>query len=445
MFSRARDDRAREPQPRRGAGAQGARAHDDHRDPPDAHREAPHRQVAERQPALQAAQRADLRGARGGPGDHRSPASSGSQTYADTIAPEAACTSVQLHQQVDPEHVRRALERGPGDRRRAAGGRRQLAVLLRAGAVARDAHRALRAGHRHAPGRAQGPGRATARVVRRALDHVDLRPLRGERPLLPGAAAGDRGRGPGRRCSSAATRRSSHELRLHNGTIYRWNRPVYEVVRGRPHLRVENRVLPAGPTVVDIIANAAFYYGLVRVLVEDDRPVWSQMTLQRRRGELPSRRARRPRRGRSTGRAWARSPRPSSCCAGCCRWPTTAWSAGASTRRTATGCWASIERRCLNSQQRRVLAGGDVPPLLRGPQARPRRRAARDDRRLPRADARERAGPRLAPGLAVHALAVTGAPARVVRAEAIQGGRAPAAFRALIADRLDEPRRPQVA
>ena len=37
------------------------------------------------------------------------------------------------------------------------------------------------------------------------------------------------------------------ELRLHNGTIYRWNRPVYDVVDGRPHLRVENRVLPAGP------------------------------------------------------------------------------------------------------------------------------------------------------------------------------------------------------
>jgi hypothetical protein len=68
------------------------------------------------------------------------------------------------------------------------------------------------------------------------------------------------------------------ELRLHNGTIYRWNRPVYDVVRGRPHLRVENRCLPAGPTVVDVLANAAFYYGLVKVLAEADRPVWSQMS-----------------------------------------------------------------------------------------------------------------------------------------------------------------------
>jgi hypothetical protein len=68
------------------------------------------------------------------------------------------------------------------------------------------------------------------------------------------------------------------EMRLHNGTIYRWNRPVYDVVNGRPHLRVENRVLPAGPTVVDIVANAAFYFGLVRALATEDRPVWSQMS-----------------------------------------------------------------------------------------------------------------------------------------------------------------------
>ena len=68
------------------------------------------------------------------------------------------------------------------------------------------------------------------------------------------------------------------ELRLHNGTIYRWNRPIYDVVHQRPHLRVENRVLPAGPTVVDMVANGAFYFGLVRMLAEAERPVWSQMS-----------------------------------------------------------------------------------------------------------------------------------------------------------------------
>jgi gamma-glutamyl:cysteine ligase YbdK (ATP-grasp superfamily) len=67
-------------------------------------------------------------------------------------------------------------------------------------------------------------------------------------------------------------------MSLHNGTIYRWNRPVYAVVDGTPHLRVENRVLPAGPTIADVMANAAFYYGLVRVLAEAQRPIWTQMS-----------------------------------------------------------------------------------------------------------------------------------------------------------------------
>jgi hypothetical protein len=107
------------------------------------------------------------------------------------------------------------------------------------------------------------------------------------------------------------------ELRLHNGTIYRWNRPIYDVVRGRPHLRVENRILPAGPTVVDILANAAFYYGLVQVLTRRTGRCGRRCP-SRRRGELPRRGARRHRRARLLARAWGRSRWPSSCCAGCC-------------------------------------------------------------------------------------------------------------------------------
>ncbi|MFT5224228.1 MAG: gamma-glutamyl:cysteine ligase YbdK (ATP-grasp superfamily) [Glaciecola sp.] len=68
------------------------------------------------------------------------------------------------------------------------------------------------------------------------------------------------------------------ELNLHNGTIYRWNRPIYGVARGKPHLRVENRVLPAGPTVVDTLANAAFYYGLVRAVTQMDEPITRSMS-----------------------------------------------------------------------------------------------------------------------------------------------------------------------
>ncbi|MFD7326336.1 glutamate-cysteine ligase family protein [Streptomyces sp. NPDC059875] len=70
------------------------------------------------------------------------------------------------------------------------------------------------------------------------------------------------------------------ELVLHNGTVYRWNRPVYGWVDGVPHLRVENRVLPAGPTVTDVVANAAFYYGLVRALAEEARPVWKRLPFE---------------------------------------------------------------------------------------------------------------------------------------------------------------------
>ncbi len=73
---------------------------------------------------------------------------------------------------------------------------------------------------------------------------------------------------------------SLSELRLHNSTIWRWNRPVYDVTAGVPHLRIENRVLPAGPTVIDVLANAAFFFGAMRGLTELDRPVWSQMSFQ---------------------------------------------------------------------------------------------------------------------------------------------------------------------
>ena len=52
-------------------------------------------------------------------------------------------------------------------------------------------------------------------------------------------------------------------LNVHNGTVYRWNRPCYGIGGGKPHLRIENRVLPSGPTVVDEIANTAFWLGLM--------------------------------------------------------------------------------------------------------------------------------------------------------------------------------------
>lgn len=69
-----------------------------------------------------------------------------------------------------------------------------------------------------------------------------------------------------------------HYLNLQNGTVWRWNRPIYDPSLDRPHLRIENRLLPAGPTPVDIIADAAFFYGLVKRLSEQTRPVWSRLS-----------------------------------------------------------------------------------------------------------------------------------------------------------------------
>jgi hypothetical protein len=198
-------------------------------------------------------------------------------TFADTIAPEAACTSVQLHQQVEPERF----------------------------AASWNAAQAI-AGVQVAIG-ANSPfffGRELWRETRIALfeQATDTRPeelkAQGVRPrvwfgerwvtsifdlfeenvryfpaLLPVCDEED----PVETLDGGGVPRLA-ELRLHNGTIYRWNRPIYDVVREQPHLRVENRVLPAGPTVVDTLANAAFYYGLVRSLSDADRPVWSQMS-----------------------------------------------------------------------------------------------------------------------------------------------------------------------
>jgi CBS domain-containing protein len=61
---------------------------------------------------------------------------------------------------------------------------------------------------------------------------------------------------------------SLNALRLHNGTVYRWNRPCYGVHDNVAHLRIENRVIPSGPTVLDEIANAAFFYGMMAGMTE---------------------------------------------------------------------------------------------------------------------------------------------------------------------------------
>ena len=195
----------------------------------------------------------------------------------DSIAPEAACTSAQLHIQVTPENFA-----GYWNAAQAIAG---VQVALGANApflFGKELWRETRiplfeqaTDTRAEEFKAQGVRPRVWFGERWITSIFDLfeENVRYFPALLPicededPADLLDRGETP-----------NLPELTLHNGTVYRWNRPVYAVVNGRPHVRVENRVLPAGPTVVDIMANAAFYFGLVRTLAEHDRPVWTQMS-----------------------------------------------------------------------------------------------------------------------------------------------------------------------
>jgi gamma-glutamyl:cysteine ligase YbdK (ATP-grasp superfamily) len=198
-------------------------------------------------------------------------------THVDTIVPEAACTSVQFHLQVSPEAF--------GSYWNAAQAVAGIQVALAANSpflFGRELWRETRiplfeqvTDTRPEELKQQGVRPRVWFGERWITSVFDLfeENLRYFPALLPlrededPAAALDSGEAP-----------QLAELTLHNGTVYRWNRPVYAVVDGRPHLRVENRVLPAGPTVADVIANAAFYYGIVRALAETERPVWTQMS-----------------------------------------------------------------------------------------------------------------------------------------------------------------------
>jgi gamma-glutamyl:cysteine ligase YbdK (ATP-grasp superfamily) len=199
------------------------------------------------------------------------------ETYIDTIAPEAACTSVQFHLQVSPEAF--------GSYWNAAQAVAGVQVALAANSpflFGRELWAETRitlfeqaTDTRPDELKAQGVRPRVWFGERWITSVFDLfeENIRYFPALLPlcddedPVAVLDAGHAP-----------QLAELTLHNGTVYRWNRPVYAVVRDQPHLRVENRVLPAGPTVADTIANAAFYYGLVRMLAEAERPVWTQMS-----------------------------------------------------------------------------------------------------------------------------------------------------------------------
>lgn len=197
--------------------------------------------------------------------------------YADTIAPESACTSMQLHLQVSPQEFAPTWN---------------AAQSLLGPQLAMGANSPYLFGRQlWAETRIELFVQATdTRSVELKNQGVRPRVFFGERwitsifdlfeenvryfpALLPEVSDED----PVAVLDAGGAPRMQ-ELRLHNGTIYRWNRPVYASVNGRPQLRVENRVLPAGPTAIDMLANVAFYYGMMRVLTTEDRPVWTKMS-----------------------------------------------------------------------------------------------------------------------------------------------------------------------
>ncbi len=78
-------------------------------------------------------------------------------------------------------------------------------------------------------------------------------------------------------CRDEGPERLAH-LKLHNGTIWRWNRPLVDFdERGQCHLRLEHRVMPAGPSLLDTVANAAFFHGAVHALALRERPLETEI------------------------------------------------------------------------------------------------------------------------------------------------------------------------
>jgi gamma-glutamyl:cysteine ligase YbdK (ATP-grasp superfamily) len=197
-------------------------------------------------------------------------------TYAGSITPEAACTSVQLHVQVSPDAFAsywNAAQAIAGVQVAVAANSpflfgRQLwhetRITLFQQATDTRPEQLKRQGVRP---RVWFGERWITSVTDLFQENVDFFPA-----LLPICDEEE----PLAALEHGAVPRLG-ELSLHNGTVYRWNRPVYAAAGGRPHLRVENRVLPSGPSVADVMANAAFYYGLVRALADEPDPVWARM------------------------------------------------------------------------------------------------------------------------------------------------------------------------
>ncbi|MEP6629811.1 MAG: glutamate--cysteine ligase [Lapillicoccus sp.] len=197
--------------------------------------------------------------------------------YADSLAPESACTSMQLHLQVEPSsfasywnaaQVLAGPQLGVGANSPYFFGR-QLWHETRIPLFTQAADtRAVELKNQGVRPRVFFGERWVTSIFDLFEENVRYFPA-----LLPELSEED----PQAVLEAGGVPHLA-ELRLHNGTVYRWNRPIYDTPRGQPHLRVENRVLPAGPSIVDTMANAMFYYGALRTLAQEDRPVWTRMS-----------------------------------------------------------------------------------------------------------------------------------------------------------------------
>ncbi|SOC54353.1 hypothetical protein SAMN05421879_10383 [Ornithinimicrobium cerasi] len=198
-------------------------------------------------------------------------------SYHDTIGPLSGCTSVQLHQQVTPQDFPvywnaassiSSVQVALGANSPYLFGKRLWAETRIPLFTAMTDTRSVELKHQGVRPRAYF-GRAWITSIFDLFEEN----VRSFPALLPEMSEED----------SLAILESGNvpslvDLKLHNGTVWRWNRPIYDMSQGVPHLRVENRVLPAGPTVVDMVANACFYYGLLESFTTSGRPIWTKMT-----------------------------------------------------------------------------------------------------------------------------------------------------------------------
>ncbi|MFD0664856.1 glutamate--cysteine ligase [Thermocatellispora tengchongensis] len=183
---------------------------------------------------------------------------------------ESANTSWQVHLRTPPadfDRVFNAAQLATGPVLAVAGNSPMLfgrelweetrVPLFEEAADDRDIERRFRREGRVAFGTDWAEGGAAEAIARCVRDYEPILPLLSEEDPAAVVKAGGVPR--------------LEELRLHQGTVWQWNRPVYDPAGGG-HLRVEMRALPAGPSVPDMVANAAFLIGLVLALADD--PGW---------------------------------------------------------------------------------------------------------------------------------------------------------------------------